>query len=250
MGPRVRGDDACGFEFQTATFVDTASRSRRLFRASFILNFPPSPIRGRRECRTLGASAAACAVVESTRVSHHGHAGNVRHSPRNGFNGFLRALPGDRACLPPSPLRSLLLGSLMPASGHQDHTTSPSAGPRARQQRGSRPPHPAPTFVTMANAPLRDRTGQVLKVIWGSCEGKYFFKRDWTRDQPTTVICPSSGKSHRSAARVEADLSAVDRGAKAEPAVSRHDRSCIPIQNNKYRDFAQKYQMTKRTVSE
>ena len=140
----------------------------------------PSPIRGRRECRTLGASAAACAVVESTRVSHHGHAGNVRHSPRSGFNGFLRALPGDRACLPPSPLRSLLLGSLMPASGHQDHTTSPSASTRARQSRGSRPPHPAPTFVTMANAPLRDRTGQVLKVIWGSCEGKYFCKRDWT----------------------------------------------------------------------
>jgi hypothetical protein len=26
----------------------------------------------------------------------------ARHSPRNGFNGFLRALPGDRALLPPS----------------------------------------------------------------------------------------------------------------------------------------------------
>jgi hypothetical protein len=33
--------------------------------------------RGRRECRTLGASAAARAVVESTRVSHHGHTGNT-----------------------------------------------------------------------------------------------------------------------------------------------------------------------------
>jgi hypothetical protein len=102
------------------------------------------PIRGRRECRTLGASAAACAVVESTRVSHHGHAGNVRHSPRNGFNGFLRALPGDRACLPPSLLRSLLLRSLMPASGHQDHTTSPSASSAIRQRRHPRPPHPVP----------------------------------------------------------------------------------------------------------
>ena len=30
--------------------------------------------------------------VESTRVSHHGHTGNTRHSPRNGFNGFLRDL--------------------------------------------------------------------------------------------------------------------------------------------------------------
>ncbi len=34
--------------------------------------------------------------VESTRVSHHGHAGNTRHSPRNGFNGFLRALVSAR----------------------------------------------------------------------------------------------------------------------------------------------------------
>ncbi len=47
-----------------------------------------SPNRGRRECRTLGASAAACAVVESTRVSHNGHAGNVRHSPRDGFTAY------------------------------------------------------------------------------------------------------------------------------------------------------------------
>jgi hypothetical protein len=65
------------------------------------------PREGSRECRMLGASAAACAVVVSTRVSHHGHAGNVRHSPRNGFNGLLRALLGDRACLPPSPVKSL-----------------------------------------------------------------------------------------------------------------------------------------------
>src|ERR1039458_5754381 len=41
--------------------------------------------------------------------------------------GLYRALPGDRAFLPPSPLRSLLLKNLTPASGCQDHTTSPSA---------------------------------------------------------------------------------------------------------------------------
>jgi hypothetical protein len=39
-------------EFQTAmTTHNTASRSRRRFRASFGLLVPPSPIRGRRECR-------------------------------------------------------------------------------------------------------------------------------------------------------------------------------------------------------
>ena len=37
------------------------------------------------------ARSRACRV-ESTRVSHHGHTGITRHSPRDGFNGFLRAL--------------------------------------------------------------------------------------------------------------------------------------------------------------
>jgi hypothetical protein len=41
-------------------------------------------------------------VVERTRVTT-----STPESPgipaRNGFNGFLRALPGDRAVLPPSP---------------------------------------------------------------------------------------------------------------------------------------------------
>src|SRR3981081_1983840 len=61
---------------------------------------------------------------------------SIRLPPRNGFNGLFRALPGDRALLPPSP-RGLAhrdpVGpetspqDLTPASGRQDHTTSPSA---------------------------------------------------------------------------------------------------------------------------
>src|SRR5882762_7643510 len=60
--------------------------------------------RGRGECRMPVAPAASCAlvVVERTRVTT-----STPESPgipaRNGFNGFLRALPGDRALLPPSP---------------------------------------------------------------------------------------------------------------------------------------------------
>jgi hypothetical protein len=65
--------------------------------------------------------------VESTRVSHHGCTGEPGIPARDGVNGFLRALPGDRALLSPSPLRSLLLKNLTPASRRQDHTTSPSA---------------------------------------------------------------------------------------------------------------------------
>jgi hypothetical protein len=42
----------------------------------------------------------------------------------NGFNGFLRALPGDRACLSPSPAQRVsVVAVLTPASGRQDHTS-------------------------------------------------------------------------------------------------------------------------------
>jgi hypothetical protein len=61
----------------------------------------------------------------STRVSHHEFTGNIRLSPRNGFNSLFRALPGDRALLPPSSADHS--ANLTPASGCQDHTTSPSA---------------------------------------------------------------------------------------------------------------------------
>src|SRR6202171_1119749 len=60
--------------------------------------------------------------------SHHGHTGITRHSPRNGFNGFLRALPGDQACLTPSS--ASFPADLTPASVRQKHTTSPSAAAR------------------------------------------------------------------------------------------------------------------------
>src|SRR5665647_1152886 len=45
--------------------------------------------------------------------------------PAQWFYGLYRVLPGDRAFLPPSP--ALLGANLTPASGRQDHTTSPSA---------------------------------------------------------------------------------------------------------------------------
>jgi len=85
---------------------------------------------------------AACAMVEveCTRVSQVTPE-ITRHSPRNGFNGFLRALLGDGAFLPPSP--ALPSANLTPASGRQDHTTSPSASKRPRLKRHLRPPHPA-----------------------------------------------------------------------------------------------------------
>src|SRR3989440_10922903 len=65
--------------------------------------------------------------------------------------GLFRALPGDRAFLPPSPAdRST---DLTPASGRQDDTALPSAMSSLvlRRHRVHRIPHP--TFVTTAKRP-------------------------------------------------------------------------------------------------
>src|SRR2546429_8439814 len=67
-------------------------------------------------------------VSEAHEHSHHGHTGNHPAFPAQWFYGFLRALPGDQACLTPSP--ALLIADLTPASGRQNHTTSPSGSAR------------------------------------------------------------------------------------------------------------------------
>ncbi len=141
--------------------------------------------------RAQGMPGARCArrsrawCVENTRVSHHGHTGNTRHSPRNGFNGFLRALPGDRAFLPPSPLRSLLLKSLTPASGRQDHTTSPSAS--GALVFGAIHVHRIPPRVRDDREPplrLGRDSGEGFKVIWVIRKPKDFCERGWMGQSP------------------------------------------------------------------
>jgi hypothetical protein len=109
------------------------------------------------------ARSRACSVG-STRVSHHGHTGNTRHSPRNGFNGLYRALLGDRACLPPSLSGSLRqLDASVGASGphvlavrfsalRQWHHRVHRIPPRVRDDR---------------EPPLRwDETAVISEVIW------------------------------------------------------------------------------------
>src|SRR5258706_16393122 len=57
--------------------------------------------------------------------SHHRYTGIDPAFPAQWFYGLLRALPGDQACLTPSP--ALLLADLTPASGRQNDTTWPYA---------------------------------------------------------------------------------------------------------------------------
>jgi hypothetical protein len=64
-------------------------------------------------------------VQDAHEYSQRSHRKSPGIPARNGFNGFLRALPGDRAFLSPSLADTS--ANLTPASRRQDHTTSPSA---------------------------------------------------------------------------------------------------------------------------
>jgi hypothetical protein len=121
--------------------------------------------RGRRECRVPDAPAASYAKVKSTRVSHHRFAETIRHSLRDGFNGFLRALSGDRAFLSPSPVRcASIVTNLTPASRRQDHTTSPSTASPLVSWRYHVHRIPRSTFVTIAKRPsYQARNGAASK---------------------------------------------------------------------------------------
>ena len=107
---------------------DTASRSRRAFYASFAGIFPSSVFRGRRECRAPDApdSRVCNGSVQSAHALVRSHR-NHPAFPAQWFTAYIALSPVSRAFLPPSPLRSLLLKNLTPASGCQDHTSSPSA---------------------------------------------------------------------------------------------------------------------------
>ena len=110
--------------------------------------------RGRGECRVRRLHPRSRVRKKKAHErSHHRYAGAARHSLRDGFNGFLRTLPGDRAFLPPS-LTDHHPVSLISASGYQDHTTSPSATGRLRLVRRPRPSHPAPNVRDDRETPL------------------------------------------------------------------------------------------------
>jgi hypothetical protein len=97
--------------------------------------------------------------------SHYRSADITPAFPARWFYGFLRALPGDLAFLPPSsaPMQSIL-ANLTPALACQDHTTSPSAHNTARQSMCRVHRIPRSTSVTIAKRPsYRARDGRACR---------------------------------------------------------------------------------------
>jgi hypothetical protein len=98
------------------------------------------------------ARSLVCELGKAHKHSHHGHTGTARHSPRNGFTGSFVLFPGTGLSCPRHRRKSAS-ADLTPASGRQNHTTSPSATSSVRlcAPRVHRIPHP--TFVTIAKRP-------------------------------------------------------------------------------------------------
>ncbi len=140
----------------------TTSLSRREAPESLHLSFAPGENRGRGECRVPAAPAASCALCSSrsARVTT-----STPESPgipaRNGFNGVCRALPGDRALLPPSSCEYGMSATIWPSATTSlvrvlkasltDLVDPPCDPSPARRCRVHRIPHP--TSVTIAIRP-------------------------------------------------------------------------------------------------
>ena len=95
MGPRVAlrlpGTTWMDAIFKQLSRYDLAIPRRDA--PEFCCHIPPSPIRGRRECRAPDApDSRVCNDSERRTRVNQVTPEIARHSPRNGFNGFLRAL--------------------------------------------------------------------------------------------------------------------------------------------------------------
>src|SRR5579872_7489747 len=134
-------------------------------------------------------------MKKHTSLSHHGHTGFTRHSPRNGFNGFLRALSGDRAFLSPSPAicarHIRRLDASVEASRPHDFAVRFM---RDSSKAPKRPPHPALHVRDDCDTPLIARRDAAINELCLACEGSEIFFAEGLDKSATrpVVICPSS----------------------------------------------------------
>src|ERR1700675_5083423 len=98
-----------------------------------LLRKPPSKERAQGMPGARRTHSLACESKKARRVSHHRSNAINRHSLRDGFNGLFRALPGDRALLPPSLSRIAprKLDASVGASGPHDLAVREPSTPKA-----------------------------------------------------------------------------------------------------------------------
>ncbi len=170
---------------------DTTARSRGAICPGFVRDFRPKErARGNAGCPVHPQPRVRWVVKTAHEYSQRSHRKSPGIPARNGFNGFLRDLPGDRLfCRRRLQRLDRKLDASVEASGPHDFSVRFSA---VRQKRCLRPPQPVPTFVTMANAPLAGRDGGDRKVICLFGKPEYFCKGGLTGPlQNSPLICPS-----------------------------------------------------------
>jgi hypothetical protein len=168
-----------GRPHMTVPITNAVSRSRGATRPSSA--FISRPHGGRGECRVPVAPAASCALcIGRTHTSNNEYTGIARHSRTQWFYGLCRALPGDRAVLPPSSADMFCLSPVGPTQLRELDASVGASGPHdfaVREKRLSsarrgiaqesfdspcdpiarktlpRPPHPHPASVTIAIRP-------------------------------------------------------------------------------------------------
>jgi hypothetical protein len=165
--------------------------------------------RGSGECRVRAAPAVSCAkLCEECAHEHTGSAETLRHPPRNGFTAYaVLSSATNSSCHRHRRIEGFVTpgwvdvasADLTPATGAR--TTRfcrtlqrrSSVAPVVRSQTQSlpceskarptlpRPPHPIPTFVTMANAPREGRDSGSCNADLGQSRSRIFLREGLDR---------------------------------------------------------------------
>ena len=118
------------------------------------IHLPPKE-RGRREDRVRAAPAVSCAkVAKKSAHEHTGSAEAFRPSLRNGFTAYIVLSPARPGLLVTvARVIQNIIANLTPAIGASGPHDFAVRLTRCSSKARLRPPLPAPTSVTMANAP-------------------------------------------------------------------------------------------------
>ena len=188
--------------------------------------------------------------VESTRVSHRRQTGITRHSrtrmvltaysalsPATNSSCHRRRRINGKALSPVGP--ALPFANLTPATGARTTRLCRPLQRRSSARRRSltgnppchditrptlpRPPHPHPTFVTIAKRPsVWDGMAENMDLIWGMREGEYFCKEGWTENCERSLTGKSVGERSRHIGAGD-----IRPRARMRSGSSPHDRQCL-----------------------
>src|SRR5260370_1344656 len=202
-----------------------SSHSRGAKRPGRERKFSPQKKRAQGKPGARCTRGLVCKVVRRNAHEHTGSAESIRPSLRNGFTAYAALSPAtNSSCHRHRRIKGFVapgwadenLRRFDTSNGCQDHTVLPYAAARLRQKASPgfgavvlreeyrsrdkpalrlpcaptlpRPPHPVPTFVTMANAPLLGPGwDELVSVICPTAKAKYFCKGGWTENTDLPV---------------------------------------------------------------